>query len=39
VDKRFIEEQIIGFMRDVEVGVPVWEMAPEHAFGGSFYYL
>jgi putative transposase len=38
VKKRFSEEQIIGFLKEAEAGVPVKELARKHGFSdGSFY--
>ncbi len=36
--KRFTEEQIIGFLKQAEAGVPVKELCRQHEFSdGSFY--
>ena len=36
--KRFTEEQIIGFLKEAEAGVPVKELCRKHGFSdGSFY--
>ncbi len=36
--KRFTEEQIIGFLKQAEAGVPVKELCRQHGFSdGSFY--
>lgn len=36
--KRYTEEQIIGFLKEAESGVPVKELCRKHGFGdGSFY--
>ena len=36
--KRYTEEQIIGFLKEAESGVPVKELCREHGFSdGSFY--
>lgn len=37
--KRFSEEQIIGFLREVEAGLPVKELCRKHGFGEASYYL
>ncbi len=37
--KRFTEEQIIGFLREVEAGIPVKEMCRKHGFSEASYYL
>lgn len=37
--KRFSEEQIIGFLREVEAGLPVKELCRKHGFSGASYYL
>ena len=37
--KRFTEEQIIGFLREVEAGMPVKEMCRKHGFSEASYYL
>jgi putative transposase len=39
VKKRFSEEQIIGFLREVDAGVPVKELCRKHAFSEASYYL
>jgi putative transposase len=39
VKKRFTEEQIIGFLREVEAGMPVKEMCRKHGFSEASYYL
>ena len=36
--KRYTEEQIIGFLKEAEAGVPVKELCRKHGFSdGSFY--
>ena len=37
--KRFSEEQIIGFLREVETGVSVKELCRKHGFSEASYYL
>lgn len=37
--KRFSEEQIIGFLREVEAGLPVKELCRKHGFSEASYYL
>ena len=37
--KRFTEEQIIGFLREAEAGMPVAELCRKHAFSEASYYL
>lgn len=37
--KRFTEEQIIGFLREAEAGMPVVELCRKHAFSEASYYL
>jgi putative transposase len=39
VKKRFSEEQIIGFLREVDKGVPVKELCRKHGFSEASYYL
>jgi len=39
VKKRFSEEQIIGFLREVEAGLPVKELCRKHGFSEASYYL
>lgn len=36
--KHFFEEQIIGFLREVEAGIPVKEPCREHGFSDASYY-
>ena len=37
--KRFSEEQIIGFLREAEAGLPVKELCRKHGFSEASYYL
>lgn len=37
--KRFTEEQIIGFLGEVEAGLPVKELCRRHGFSEASYYL
>ena len=37
--KRFTEEQIIGFLREVEAGLAVAELCRRHGFSEASYYL
>jgi len=37
--KRFTEEQIIGFLREADSGVPVKELCRKHGFSDASYYL
>ncbi len=37
--KRFSEEQIIGFLREADSGVPVKELARKHGFSDASFYL
>ncbi len=37
--KRFTEEQIIGFLREVDSGLPVKELCRRHGFSEASYYL
>lgn len=37
--KRFTEEQIIGFLREAEMGLPVAELCRRHGFSEASYYL
>jgi len=39
VRKRFSEEQIIGFLREVDKGVAVKELCRRHGFSEASYYL
>ena len=37
--KRFTEEQIIGFLREAEAGLPIKELCRHHGFSEASYYL
>ena len=37
--KRFSEEQIIGFLREAEAGLPVKELCRKHGFSDASFYL
>jgi len=39
VKKRFSDEQIIGFLKEAEAGVPVKELARKHGFSDASFYL
>ncbi len=39
VKKRFSEEQIIGFLREAEAGLPIKELCRKHGFSEASYYL
>jgi putative transposase len=39
VKKRFSEEQIIGFVREAEKGVPMKELCRKHGFSEASFYL
>jgi putative transposase len=39
VKKRFSEEQIIGFLREAEAGMPVKDLYRKHGFSEASYYL
>jgi putative transposase len=39
VKKRFSEEQIIGFLKEADQGVPVKELCRKHGFSEASYYL
>ena len=39
VKKRCSEEQIIGFLREAEAGLPVKELCRKHGFSEASYYL
>ena len=36
--KRFTEEQIIGFLKEAEAGVPVEELCRKHGFSDASFY-
>lgn len=37
--KRYTEEQIIGFLREAEAGLPVKDLCRRHGFSEASYYL
>lgn len=37
--KRYSEEQIIGFLREADAGLPVKELCRRHGFSEASYYL
>ena len=37
--KRYTEEQIIGFLREADTGVPVKDLCRKHGFSEASYYL
>lgn len=37
--KRFSEEQIIGFLREAEAGIPIKELCRKHGFSEASFYL
>ena len=37
--KRFTEEQIIGFLREAESGLPIKDLCRRHGFSEASYYL
>jgi putative transposase len=39
VKKRFTEEQIIGYLKEADKGVPVKELCRKHGFSDASYYL
>lgn len=39
VKKRFSEEQIIGFLREAQSGMPIKELCRRHGFSEASYYL
>ena len=39
MQKRFTEEQIIGFLREAEAGLAVAELCRRHGFSEASYYL
>ncbi len=36
--KRFSEEQIIGFLREADAGLPIKELCRKHGFSEASYY-
>jgi putative transposase len=38
VKKRFTEEQIIGFLREADAGLPIKELCRKHGFSEASYY-
>ena len=36
--KRFSEEQIVGFLKDAEAGMPVKELCRKHGFSDASFY-
>jgi putative transposase len=39
VKKRYSEEQIIGFLKEADAGLPVKELCRRHGFSEASYYL
>jgi putative transposase len=39
VKKRYSEEQVIGFLKDADAGVPIKELCRRHGFSEASYYL
>jgi putative transposase len=39
VKKRFSEEQILGFLREADAGLPIKELCRKHGFSEASYYL
>lgn len=37
--KRFSEEQIIGFLREADAGLPIKDLCRKHGFSEASYYL
>ena len=37
--KRYTDEQIIGFLREAEAGIPVKELCRKHGFSDAAFYL
>ncbi|MBB5358633.1 putative transposase [Rhodanobacter sp. ANJX3] len=37
--KRFTDEQIIGFLRETDAGLPIKELCRQHGFSEASYYL
>ena len=39
IKKRFTEEQIIGFLREADAGLPVKKLCRQHGFSEASYYF
>jgi len=39
VKKRYSEEQIIGFLKEADAGVPIKDLCRQHGFSEASYYL
>ena len=39
MERRFADEQIIGFLREAEAGMPVKELCRKHGVSEASYYL
>ena len=39
MNKRFTEEQIIGFLKEADAGMPVKDLCRRHGFSEASYYL
>jgi len=39
VKKRYSEEQIIGFLKEADAGIPIKELCRRHGFSEASYYL
>jgi len=39
VKQRYTEEQIIGFLKEADAGVPIEELCRRHGFSDASYYL
>jgi putative transposase len=39
VKKRFTEEQIIGFLKEADAGLPIKDLCRRHGFSEASYYL